>query len=146
MFVRISRGNSYPFDMRKLTLTLIALALFAVPAASAFAQGNSGTDVYEESPPTVDDPDGDGIPGTSGDTGTPTPTSTGTGVASETGTIPGDTNGDGVLSEAEAGSAGTTASGQLPATGLDSTLAMALVGAALLAAGLVLRKRVAGAP
>lgn len=123
--------------LRILSIALVA-ALFALPAA-AIAQ-DSGLDAYTENPPSAG---GDGETGNTGDTdGSASGTASGTaspGSASGLDTTA-DTDGDGVVSEREAAAAGTARDGQLPATGLDETLVMALVGGLMLAAGLGLRR------
>lgn len=131
-------GNPHGAMLRILSITL-AVALLALPTA-AIAQ-DSGLDAYTENPPTAG---GDGDTTGTGTDGSPTGTSTATGTDSgvagtstSTG-APVDSDGDGVVSEDEAAAAGTTPAGQLPATGLDETLVMALIGGMLLAAGFAL--------
>ena len=102
----------------------------------ALAQSNAGLDAYTENPPGTTTPGGS--TGSSSGAGARSGTGTGEGVP---GTAPiGDRNGDGVLSETEAGKLGNTTAGQLPATGFSETGLMALIGAVLLGAGLLLRR------
>jgi LPXTG-motif cell wall-anchored protein len=124
--------------MRKLMLVVAALVvLFALPAGAA-AQSNSGIGQYEEAPPGTDPTGGD--PGDPSGAPTDPATAGDSGVAGISGSS-GSGTGSGSLTERQAAAAGETPSGQLPATGFDDTLALALVGASLLVVGVVLRRR-----
>jgi LPXTG-motif cell wall-anchored protein len=131
--------------MIKYRIPLVAIVVIALSAfpAGAFAQSNAGLDAYTENPPGTTDGGSTG----GGSTGTdPLGTSTGTGTGSATGTgtaagVDGSGASAGVgLTEAEAAAAGSTPAGQLPATGLDKTAAMAVVGLLLLASGVGLTR------
>jgi LPXTG-motif cell wall-anchored protein len=128
--------------MRKLAAVIASLVLaLALPG---FAVAQSGIDQYEENVPGAG---GDTGGDTGTDTGTATTTdptglsATGTGTDGSTATGTSGTGSD--LTEEEAASLSDSAlRGQLPATGLDETLAMALVGVALIGTGFVLFRRV----
>jgi LPXTG-motif cell wall-anchored protein len=124
--------------MLRIVSIIVALAaLVAFPAVSS-AQDNAGTDAYTEGVP---DAGGGGTGSTGTDTGTSaTGTDTGTATGSTASGIDPATGQP--YSESSAGNApdGTFA-GQLPATGLDELVWMAFVGIALLASGMVLKRR-----
>lgn len=143
-------ANSYSVALRKRATTTGAMlrivsiavavaALLALPAMSS-AQDNSGIDAYTEGVPDAGGGGGTGSTGETSDGTDPTGLSTGTGTG---------TNATGIdpatgqpFSESSAATAPDgTFSGQLPATGLDELVWMAFVGVALLASGVVLRRR-----
>jgi LPXTG-motif cell wall-anchored protein len=119
-------------DMHRLRIpiALLLIGLAGFPALAA-AQSNSGLDAYTENPPGTTPTDSSSGGSTGTGTATGTGTEAGTGVAG-TGSANGSAAG---LTEAQAAAAGTTPEGQLPATGLDETVALAAIGALLLASG-----------
>ena len=113
---------------RIIAIALVLGVAVGLPA-SALGQG-SGEDTYtQETPPTVGD---DG----STDTGTGTDTS---GVAGTEGTATGTGTGTGTASGTASGTDPATGA-QLPRTGSETGV-LAAIGAALLASGLLLRRR-----
>jgi hypothetical protein len=128
-------------------LAAVSLAVTAGLAPAAYGQSDSATDAYQENPPTVGGGPGGG--GSSGSSGTGSAETSGTAGSGAAGIgVPGTDSGSasGNLSEAEAARlSGGTPEGQLPATGFDRAIGMALVGTALLVSGVGLL-RVARAP
>jgi LPXTG-motif cell wall-anchored protein len=123
--------------MRKILTIMLAMALLAALPGGAIAQDNSGLDAYTENPPSAGgDGGGDGTSSGAG-TGTGTAAGFASGAGSGVAGTGAGASGSG-LTEAQAAAAGVGPNGQLPATGLDATLAMAIVGFAMLAGGTLL--------
>jgi LPXTG-motif cell wall-anchored protein len=129
-------------------LAAVTTSLLLALALPGFAVAQSGLDQYQENVPGAGGDTGDtgGATGTDTGTGTTTdpsglsaPTGTGTDGGTATGTSG---TGTGLTDEEAANLSDRALSGQLPATGLDETLAMALVGVALIGTGFVLFRRV----
>lgn len=132
--------------MHKLSSLIGALILVLALPGVAMAQSNSGLDQYQENAPGA----GGGGSGAAGgsDSGTASSgsaeTAAGGGSAGTTaGSGSGATGSAAGLSEAEAVASGGKRRGELPASGLDETLALALTGVLLMLSGMMLRRRVA---
>ncbi len=129
--------------MLRLLLTFVMLAALVALPGVAVAQDNSGLDAYQEGTPDV--PGGNGGGGNDGagsDPGAGSRSAGGGGAGTASSDVAGDGSGAGAagLSEAEAGARGGQRPGELPATGLDATGLMALVGLLLLTGGIVARR------
>ncbi len=127
--------------LRTLSITVVLVALFAAPAVTS-AQDNSGIDAYTEGAPSAGGNGGSGGGSSGASDGSGTASGAGTGADASVGSGAGGAPGSsGSLTEREAARlADGTSPGELPATGLDETGLMAVVGALLLLSGLALRR------
>jgi LPXTG-motif cell wall-anchored protein len=138
---------------RRNTLPAIAVALLLLtfPVAAAAQDDNSGIGAYTESPPSSEGtpPEDDGTTeGSTDTTDSSTDTSSETTATGTETTEDGTTTASGAPTEEAAAATNVSsdgaASGQLPATGLE-TIGLVVTGIALVGAGLLIRRRLASA-
>ena len=125
--------------MKRLTATTLTLTILLATSGIAVAQ-DSGTSAYEENPPNVTGPgSGSGAGSAAGSDSAVGAAGTASGVASGSGTAAPGEAGAGAAGVGGSSTAAGGAAGTLPATGLDATVPIAVVGLVLLASGLALR-------